>query len=303
MKRFWPRVKKKFIQKLNEHVLFPILTNDWKKVDDFDLIIDAIKAGYFRSWLRPFEFQLETISRIVVIAPHQDDEVIGCGGLLLKFKKNNPKIKISIIYITDGNQPLMKGGEVNSIKIRKSEAQRVCNYIGGNGVFFDIPNFNFIIHSEIVQQLVTVLSEMEPELILTPWVLDEPYKHRLSNYLLYKALESIPYDPAIWGYQVHNQPFPNLYVTIDDQLEEKLKLTRMYSSQLEYVAPYDHYVRGMAIWGAKTSQNTSIRYAELFHATSKNNFIKFFKEIVAGKEKYYLKEEGRAKYIEQILND
>ena len=37
---------------------------------------------------------------ILVVAAHPDDEVLGCGGTLIKYKNNG--YKINIVFFTDG---------------------------------------------------------------------------------------------------------------------------------------------------------------------------------------------------------
>jgi len=289
IKRTILKVIKYFLELINSNLLFPIVLNDWRKVDDFEQINQIIGTRYFRDWLHPRQVDLKHIKRIVIIAPHQDDEILGCGGLLLNLRKKNLPVEINVIYLTDGAQVTMPCGQQESVKIRKEEAIQVCKKLKMKPHFLELPNLKFEIDQAAVNRLQELLRNLKPEIILSPWVFDTPIKHRLGNLLLFKCLRSLTFIKGVWGYQVHNMPFPNVYADISDVFQDKLELISMYKSQLKYDAPHDHYSKGMAIWNAKVIKNNSISYAEVFHAVSLDSFLRIFDELITTNLKSYLR--------------
>jgi LmbE family N-acetylglucosaminyl deacetylase len=70
------------------------------------------------------QLQISPSNTILVIAPHSDDESLGCGGLLLKYPK-----QCDVVVVTDGRY----GGLPNQthdeiIKIRQEELIQAMNY-------------------------------------------------------------------------------------------------------------------------------------------------------------------------------
>ncbi len=56
---------------------------------------------------------------VLVIAPHPDDEVIGCGGTIAKAVKNEDKVFVQ--YLSSGD---------SIEKTREKEAGKVCSFLG-----------------------------------------------------------------------------------------------------------------------------------------------------------------------------
>src|SRR5215471_17732082 len=84
--------------------------------------------------------------KIVVLAPHMDDEVIGCGGALYKHVRNGAEV--TVVYMTDGRYGssalhLLTGAERKRregelIEVRKREAQLAMETLGvKEGIFLD----------------------------------------------------------------------------------------------------------------------------------------------------------------------
>ena len=59
-----------------------------------------------------------TKNKILVIAPHPDDEIIGCGGTIAKAIENNNNVYIQ--YLSSGDR---------IEKRREEEAKKVCSYM------------------------------------------------------------------------------------------------------------------------------------------------------------------------------
>jgi LmbE family N-acetylglucosaminyl deacetylase len=71
------------------------------RLDAIKLLINRQRASLFRGWMRaaaqPFPFD---DSPALIIAPHPDDEVLGCGGLISLKRKSN--VEVSVAFVTAG---------------------------------------------------------------------------------------------------------------------------------------------------------------------------------------------------------
>ena len=71
-----------------------------------------------------------TLENFTIVLAHPDDEVIGCGGTLLKFTKI--KSDISIVYITLGSNDKKK----NELRKKEAHLQSLYHHIFDNKLFF-----------------------------------------------------------------------------------------------------------------------------------------------------------------------
>lgn len=251
-------------------VPYRFLVKYWTAIPDFELAVRVLSTEYFSPQLRPCPLPVREATSILVLAPHQDDETIGAGGTLLQAAAAS--VPIHIVYVTDGD---VDGGD--SVRVRDAEAEAVCRRLGATKEYLGISNLRIQIGTEHVSRLSEIIHRVSPQVLMAPWLLDSPPKHRVVNHLLWLADQHEPLPPMeVWGYQVHNALYPNGFVDITENLEEKRELLQCFQSQLAF-RRYDHQALAMAAWNSKFMPvelgGHEARYAEIFFALPLSEFL------------------------------
>ncbi|MCZ6900068.1 MAG: PIG-L family deacetylase [Bacteroidetes bacterium] len=261
---------------------YRILLKNLEKTPFINLASKVLSTEYFKDQLQPLALPVNRFKDILVIAPHQDDETIGCGGTLLLTK--NHCENLHIVYITDGGLINFPGGIEESIKVRYLEAEKVCEELSATMHRMDISNHVPEPKKEHLEELAKIIQEVKPQVVFVPWLLDFPPKHRLSNHILLKTdqLFDLP-DFEIWGYQVHNMLIPNGYVDITSVIKDKSKLLDYYSSQNNLYADHSHMTQGMNAWNSRFlpdhKANGNPKFAEIFFTLPKNEYLRLVKKF------------------------
>jgi len=200
-------------------------------------IVNLVKQRFFRKTLRSLYNSLRKVAvvfpqqliledqRCLVLAPHADDEAIGCGGILLAY----PDL-CDVICLTDGRY----GGTGDPdilIKTREAEFISVMNQVGiRNFSMLGIEDNGLVDGYEPFSKI-----DLHPyDLIFIPNFLDEHPDHKALAKLLKKSLTCKRHAPdvRIAMYEVWAAlPIPNYYIDLSDIVEKKKSLIRMYDSQ------------------------------------------------------------------------
>ena len=253
---------------------YRFLVRDWAAIPDIELAARVLGVESFSEQLEPVRLPVGELGRVLVIAPHQDDETIGAGGLLLLARDNG--VSITVLFVTDGVQRSLarrlgsEGGDMELARIRDEEARQVCKVLGAEMHSLGISNPDPAPSLADLERMADIISDCRPDVVLIPWVLDAQVKHRMTNHLLWLASRHrrLP-DCEIWGYQVHNTIYPNGYVDITDVIDEKRQLLGVFDSQNLHMRRYDHFALGMGAWNSRYLPEDAAgeaRYAELFFA-------------------------------------
>lgn len=270
---------------------YRFLVRQWRRVNDIDLALRVVQTQFFQEEMIPVSLPTTSVQSILVLAPHQDDEVIGAGGAMLIASRAGARI--DIVYVTDGELivPNAQISPYEMSEIRFSEAENVCARLKARMHRLGISNLQVRLSLEHVDRLAEIISALRPEIVLAPWILDSPVKHRMVNHLLYLAYKrACLSELEVWGYQVHNPLFPNGYVDITAVAEEKYDLLRLYQSQIKYLYRYDHMTMGMDAWNCRFLPSYKgdpiARYIEVFFTVPCGEFL----ELV---ERFYLRDLGK----------
>ncbi|MDQ0193752.1 LmbE family N-acetylglucosaminyl deacetylase [Paenibacillus wynnii] len=185
-------------------------------------------------------------SRILVLAPHPDDEVLGCGGLLRKYSLAGNEIHI--VYMTDGSEGRTFGQAREEIsKTRKAEAKAGLEALGlGNSssTWLDFPDGQLSVTEDSVHSVEREIMSFQPELILCTFIHDQHMDHCATTLILAEVLRRNPIQAEILAYEVWS-PYPKSAVLdVSEDFECKLQALRCHKSQIQLV-DYERLISGL----------------------------------------------------------
>lgn len=211
--------------------------------------------------------------RIVVLAPHMDDEIIGCGGTICKHIDSGDRV--SVIYMTGGSRGNRDFSADNSLcDIRKAETAEANRIMGiTNAHFFDLEDGSDQPWDDAAPKLRTLLEELQPQLVYLPPYYDLHADHRKTNHLFKLALPE--YAGNVCVYEVWSPINPNLTVNITAQMDRKLAAIRACTSQMQAV-PYDKMLLGLNSYRATFLFTPQAEYAEAFTLSPAQDYFQLF---------------------------
>jgi len=181
---------------------------------------------------------------IVVVAPHPDDETLGCGGTLLRHRAKGDEIHWLIMTtITE-----QAGFSKECIKLRKQEIDTVALKYGFSSVHqthFVTTTLDTIANNELISEVSSFISRVKPDTIYVPFRNDVHSDH----VVVFDAVASCskifryPFICRIRAYETLSETEfsirpddngfrPNLWIDISPYLEEKIEIMRLYEGEM-----------------------------------------------------------------------
>lgn len=172
---------------------------------------------------RPFkkslykQYPLDLRQRALVIAPHADDELIGCHTFMKKINTT-----VCLCSMTGGNH-----SQENRL-LRTNEFEKYCQRNQLPYVVLDAEHLS----EELYRQIKT----MKPDVIAIPSFVDWHPEHRKVNLILYDILREIEIKPLIIWYQISvpmKSEFVNYIQTMsrDEHHNKWCEFEQFYPSQ------------------------------------------------------------------------
>ena len=183
--------------------------------------------------------------RTLVLAPHFDDEVLGCGGLICKLVAAGAAVQV--LFLTDGSGGVEEIDDRASYAARRrSEAEEVLRLLGCAGLeVLGIRDGALAAgRADAAAAIRERLLEQRPGLVLVPSPLEVSDDHRAAFAALYDVLSpsSGALDPAldelaqgleVWLYEVNHPGYPDRLVDVSDCLSTLEQAMAIYASQEE----------------------------------------------------------------------
>ncbi len=183
------------------------------------------------------------MKRVLVIAPHADDEIIGVGGTLVKHIARGDEVYICVV--TKGTEPLFKKEGTE----RCLKEMAICHEKLGVKKTFEL-NFPAVMLENVPRHefngaLLKVFNEVQPQIVYIPHFGDMQKDHTLVAEAAMVCVRP-KYDNKIEGVYAYetlsetewNTPhtanafIPQRYVDISNTMEKKLELLNCYQTQV-----------------------------------------------------------------------
>lgn len=227
---------------------------------------------------RPFEPARYRGANVLVLAPHPDDEVIGCGGTIRLLHRAGARV--TILHATDGSDSaaLQNATEGDRTTVRIEEATEVGRALGVELEFWRADNRAFRADPRWSDAMTTLLSRTNPALVFTPFTIDVHPDHWTLTRILASALPRTGLDLdsiEIFNYEVWSLVPANWVTDVTAVVDEIERLLLLYATALKV----DDYVH----MGAARLLYNSLRYlgragyAEAFLGTSGSAYLDMFR--------------------------
>ncbi|MEO6708119.1 MAG: PIG-L deacetylase family protein [Planctomycetota bacterium] len=169
--------------------------------------------------------------RVLVCAPHPDDEVLGCGGTILLHAAQGDPVHVVVAF--DGLLGLTPEWPRDT---RKEEAGRAALALGLRPYqFLDHPEGHVPTPAEFeagARQMAELIDALVPDTIYAPWPGESHLDHKTLARVVYRARELANSQAEIWGYEVWTPLRADRVIEISSVWQQKLAALEVYESQL-----------------------------------------------------------------------
>jgi LmbE family N-acetylglucosaminyl deacetylase len=211
--------------------------------------------------LYPYSVSDFSSNDALVIAPHPDDESIGCGGSIIRHISAGSRVKI--VFLTDGEKGDFESRCGQDYRtLRKRSSHKALEILGvGDCEFWGYPDRTLCLsENELGERLIHTVETFSPSLIYVPSPFEAHPDHRASFNAVWKIREKL--DIPILLYEILMALYPDTLVDISREMEPKKRAIRSYHTELSY-NDYLSKVEGLNRFRTGTLPK-DIEYAEAF---------------------------------------
>ncbi len=187
--------------------------------------------------------------KMLIIAAHPDDEVLGCGGTISRLTHDGHGVYIAILGEGITSRYQQRGeADYTLVEALKNRCHQVANILGAKDVFLhNLPDnrFDTVPLLDVVKIIEGLLDKLEPDVIYTHHRGDLNNDHLITHRAVLTATRPFPGQPVReiyafevassteWAFQQFEPDFrPNVFIDISDTLEIKIQALARYESEL-----------------------------------------------------------------------
>lgn len=218
--------------------------------------------------------------RVLIVAAHPDDEVLGVGGTISKYIANGANVKVLIV--TDGSTSQYRGDpELNKIiEAKKAQTQKAAELLGVSEVIYGgLPDMKLdtVAHIEVNAVIEKVIDEFCPDVVFTHFYGDANKDHRCVYESTIVACRTTPdqcvkelysyFVPSSTDWNVQNQNtvfMPTAFINISGECaEKKYQAMSAYEAELRSY-PHPRSVEAIQIFDKANGAHVGVESAECF---------------------------------------
>ncbi|WP_028056096.1 PIG-L deacetylase family protein [Sphingobium bisphenolivorans] len=217
---------------------------------------------------------LESVQRAMVIAPHPDDEVLGCGGTIARLTAMG--CHVEVVVVTRGQPPLFDAGQVEQVQAEARRAHGVLGVARTHNLDFPAAALDRVPRAELNAGVAALVSDCRPDLLFLPFIGDLHFDHGLVFDAAMVAARPLGdhYPRRILAYETVSEtnwaaPYlvpafqPNVFVDISEFLDRKIEAFSCFASQV-HAFPNERSVETLRALAQVRGSCVSRRAAEAF---------------------------------------
>lgn len=184
------------------------------------------------------------MKKVLVVAPHADDESLGCGGTLLRLKQQGAQIYWLLL-----TTPTVESGFSESkIAERRVEISKVTSLFEFDGVYelgFSASMLDTYSQAELISSMSKIVKDVQPDWVFCPYRNDAHSDHQIAFDATLAVTKSFryPFIKRVMCYETISETNfalkpedpgfkPQVFIDISDFLTKKLDILKIYSSEM-----------------------------------------------------------------------
>jgi LmbE family N-acetylglucosaminyl deacetylase len=218
--------------------------------------------------------------KILIIAAHPDDEILGCGGFLSKYAN---QVEISIVFIAEGDSCRFDSPELTQEVLKKINHREECAREALS--IFNISNIDFnrlpcgrldrgdiIDINKIIEKKI---SSFKPSILLSHYSHDTNNDHRIVSRSVEMSTRPLNnHDINTFSFEIlsstewnlHNPFKPNTFVKLSaDDVNNKIKAIGLYDGEIREF-PHSRSADGIKTLSQYRGMQVGVNYAEAYIA-------------------------------------
>ena len=196
----------------------------------------------------PQELPHPTRGRVLILAPHPDDDVIGVGGTAALHVAQGDPVHVIVAFSGLEGDPERRWEPQEYKALRRAEARAGGAHLGLESYeFWDYAEGHMPAPFEVLKAAVHLGTRIEaaaPDVIYCPWIGEHHLDHHVLARATRLALARLGFTGTAWGYEVWSPLIPTHVLDITAVWERKLAALREHKTQLAYT---DIVHKGLAV--------------------------------------------------------
>ena len=219
-------------------------------------------------WFTPIEASaLPAAQKVLVIAPHPDDEVFGCGGAIACYAQSSVPVHVHILTDGAGYAPDVERSRIR--EIRNAESTQALATLG-QGISCDFGKYqdrSLLRESGLITHLLTLLEQQRPQLVIAPSFWEIHPDHQACARAVLAAVQQwqrmCNSGIGVMFYEIGSPLRTNFLLDITEVWTRKEQAMRCFDSQMQQ-QDYLRHIKGLNTYRTYTLP-AHIHYAEAYH--------------------------------------
>ncbi len=208
-------------------------------------------------------------TKVLVLAPHPGDDVLGCGGTIILHRLLGHEV--NILYLTNGEKGVPGLNQTKAAEVRRQETILASQHLKleeANLHFLHLPDGDLINHSGSNYEFRNILEATDPQVIYLPSFLEKHRDLYATNVLL---KNNLIHSCGIAAYEIWTPLTPNRLVNISPVVEEKRAAMKEHDSQLHEL---DYLEASIGLNRFRAGMySIGIQYAEAFVMSTSEEYF------------------------------